>query len=233
MLKDISWRYFDFWLLGAVVLATAFGTTMIRSAVAGNEELLPLINRQIYFALVGLVADLRCCGHRLPLLDGALPSHFHCDEHPVVFPVPERAGGVSVRRAGSRWACCSSSRPSLPRSPPSSCWRVTSIGPRTGRATCAGSWSLPVGDGLAIWILLQPNLSNVVVLMVILASLLWFNGIQIKHLPCSAASALLLIGSIVALSVAASASPFCRSISSSASPISSCPTRKCDLRRDL
>jgi cell division protein FtsW (lipid II flippase) len=55
MLKDISWRYFDFWLLGAVVLATAFGTTMIRSAVAGNEELLPLSNRQIYFALVGIV----------------------------------------------------------------------------------------------------------------------------------------------------------------------------------
>src|SRR5512134_3009162 len=51
----ISWRYFDFWLLGTVVLATAFGTTMIRSAVAGNEELIPLINRQIYFALAGLV----------------------------------------------------------------------------------------------------------------------------------------------------------------------------------
>ena len=55
MLKDLSWRYFDFWLLGAVVLATAFGTTMIRSAVAANEELVPLINRQIYFALAGIV----------------------------------------------------------------------------------------------------------------------------------------------------------------------------------
>src|SRR4030095_14223812 len=55
MLRNISWRYFDFWLLGTVVLATAFGTTMIRSAVAGNEVLLPLINRQIYFALVGLL----------------------------------------------------------------------------------------------------------------------------------------------------------------------------------
>ena len=53
MLRSISWRYFDFWLLGAVVLATAFGTTMIRSAVAGNEELVPLINRQIYFAAGG------------------------------------------------------------------------------------------------------------------------------------------------------------------------------------
>src|SRR5215510_10830207 len=55
MFRNISWRYFDFWLLGAVVLATAFGTTMIRSAVAGNEGLVPLINRQIYFALVGIV----------------------------------------------------------------------------------------------------------------------------------------------------------------------------------
>src|SRR5574342_12647 len=52
MLRDISWRHFDFWLLGAIVLATAFGTTMIRSAVAGNEELVPLINRQIYFAVL-------------------------------------------------------------------------------------------------------------------------------------------------------------------------------------
>jgi cell division protein FtsW (lipid II flippase) len=55
MLRNISWRYFDFWLWGAVILATAFGTTMIRSAVAGNEVLLPLIERQIYFALIGLV----------------------------------------------------------------------------------------------------------------------------------------------------------------------------------
>src|ERR1041384_2188907 len=54
MLRGTSWRYFDFWLLGAVVLATAFGTTMIRSAVAGNEVLDPLINRQIYFAVLGL-----------------------------------------------------------------------------------------------------------------------------------------------------------------------------------
>jgi len=55
MLRDISWRHFDFWLLGAIVMATAFGTTMIRSAIAGNEVLLPLINRQILFASVGLV----------------------------------------------------------------------------------------------------------------------------------------------------------------------------------
>ena len=55
MLRGLSWRNFDFLLLGAVVLASAFGVTMIRSAIAGNEELLLLPTRQMYFAIVGVV----------------------------------------------------------------------------------------------------------------------------------------------------------------------------------
>ena len=55
---------------------------------------------------------------------------------------------------------------------------------------------------LGIWILLQPNLSNVVVLMVILASLLWFNGIQLKHIAIFGGVAVLAIGSVVTLSAA-------------------------------
>src|SRR5215510_10689843 len=53
-MRGLSWRNFDFLLLGAVVLASAFGAMMIRSAIAGNEGLLPPGNRQIYFALVGV-----------------------------------------------------------------------------------------------------------------------------------------------------------------------------------
>ncbi len=54
--------------------------------------------------------------------------------------------------------------------------------------------------GLGIWILLQPNLSNVVVLMVILGSLLWFNGIRMKHLAIFAFIGVLLVGVIVTFS---------------------------------
>ena len=53
-----NWRYFDFWLLGAVVLLTILGVTMIRSAVAGNIELLTetnLVQRQLIFAVAGFV----------------------------------------------------------------------------------------------------------------------------------------------------------------------------------
>lgn len=55
MTRGLSWRNFDFILLGAIVLASSFGTAMIRSAVAGNEVLQPLITRQVYFALLGVV----------------------------------------------------------------------------------------------------------------------------------------------------------------------------------
>lgn len=37
------------------LLASSFGAAMIRSAVAGNEVLQPLIMRQVYFALLGIV----------------------------------------------------------------------------------------------------------------------------------------------------------------------------------
>jgi len=51
-----TWRYFDYWLLGAVAVLIIFGVAMIDSAVAGNAELVELnvVNRQIMFALAGL-----------------------------------------------------------------------------------------------------------------------------------------------------------------------------------
>ena len=55
-----SWRYFDFWLLGAVAILTIFGIAMIRSAIADNIELaeLDLVRRQIIFVVIGFVVIL-------------------------------------------------------------------------------------------------------------------------------------------------------------------------------
>ena len=55
-MRGISWRYFDFLLLGAVALLTIFGITMIRSAIAGNIELIEgnTVQKQIIFAIGGL-----------------------------------------------------------------------------------------------------------------------------------------------------------------------------------
>ena len=56
-MRPISWRYFDFWLLGAVAFLTIFGVTMIQSAIAGNIELVEAntVVKQIIFAGGGLV----------------------------------------------------------------------------------------------------------------------------------------------------------------------------------
>src|SRR5512137_2073371 len=55
MFRSNFWRHFDFWLLGAVIIALVFGVTMIRSAIAGNENLASLVPRQMIFGGIGFV----------------------------------------------------------------------------------------------------------------------------------------------------------------------------------
>jgi len=181
MLRDISWRYFDFLLLGAVVLATAFGTTMIRSAVAGNEGLLPLINRQIYFALAGIVLIfiVAAIDYRywmalyrpiyivilifLVTLTGFGQTAFGAQrwfQVGVLFLQPTEFAKIVAILVLARYFGVTQNRPRDVR------WAVGAV-----------LWA----SGIIVMILLQPNLSNVVVLSVILASMLWFNGVQVKH----------------------------------------------------
>jgi len=182
MLRDIPWRYFDFWLLGAVVLATAFGTTMIRSAVAGNEVLLPLINRQIYFALLGLVVIfvVASIDYRYwlalyrPMYFGIMVFLFALSsvgqvafgaqrwfQVGVLFLQPTEFAKIVVIIVLARY------------------FEQVQNEPRDLRWIFNGFlWTF----GLMFWILIQPNLSNVVVITVIFAAMLWINGLQIKHL---------------------------------------------------
>src|ERR1051326_3544181 len=194
MLRNISWRYFDFWLLGAVVLATAFGTTMIRSAVAGNEGLLPLINRQIYFAILGIV---------LIFVLGAIDYRYWMSLYRIIFVVISILLIALYLSATAVFGAARWFQVGVLFVQPTEFAKIAAIlllaryfdktqnDPRTFRwLIVAFMWTM----GLGIWILLQPNLSNVVVLMVILAALLWFNGVQIKHL--------LVIGGVLTLLVA-------------------------------
>jgi len=208
MLKDISWRYFDFWLLGAVVLATAFGTTMIRSAVAGNEVLEPLINRQIYFALLGVVVIfvVAAIDYRywmalyrpmygvilifLITLTGFGQTAFGAQrwfQVGVLFLQPTEFAKIVAILVLARYFDATENRPRDVR------WLAGAI-----------LWA----SGIIGLILLQPNLSNVVVLSVILGSMLWFNGMQIKHMIVVGAIGALLLGSVVGLTAIGIRIPF-------------------------
>lgn len=208
MLKDISWRYFDFWLLGAVILATAFGTTMIRSAVAGNEVLQPLINRQIYFALLGVVVIFMVAAidyrywmalYRpmygvtlvfLITLTGFGQTAFGAQrwfQVGVLFLQPTEFAKIVAILALARYFDATENRPRDLR------WLIGAV-----------LWA----SGIILMILLQPNLSNVVVLSVILGTLLWFNGMQIKHMLLVGAVGIVLLGTVVGLTVAGIKIPF-------------------------
>ncbi len=200
MLKNISWRYFDFWLLGAVILATAFGTTMIRSAIAGNEELLPYVDRQIYFALLGIV---------LIFVLGAIDYRYWMALYIPIFAVMSALLFFLFLSAQAVFGAARWFQVGVLFVQPTEFAKLAAIlllaryfdktqnRPRDLRWIMgAFIWVM----GLGIWILLQPNLSNVVVLMVILGSLLWFNGIQLKHLALFAFVGVFLVGTVVALS---------------------------------
>lgn len=208
MLRDTSWRYFDFWLLGAVVLATTFGTTMIRSAVAGNEELVLLPNRQIYFAVAGLVLifvvasiDYRnwmALYRPIAVVMGLLLFALFLSAQAVfgaarwfqvgvLFVQPTEFAKIAAILLLARY------------------FEKTQNEPRTLRWIFGAFYWVMI---LAIWILLQPNLSNVVVMMVLLGSLLWFNGIQLKHLLLLGGVGALAVGAVVLLSVLGIRIPF-------------------------
>jgi rod shape determining protein RodA len=208
MLRDISWRYFDFWLLGAVVLATAFGTTMIRSAVAGNEVLLPLINRQIYFALIGLVLIFIVAA-----IDYRYWIALYLPMYTVIFILLLTLTGFGQTVFGAqRWF-----QVGVLFLQPTEFAKIVAIIAlaRYFDVTQNQPRDLKWLRGALLWasgiiglILLQPNLSNVVVLSVILASLLWFNGLQIKHVLFIGAIGALALGTVVVLTVLGIRIPF-------------------------
>jgi rod shape determining protein RodA len=63
-------------------------------------------------------------------------------------------------------------------------------------------------SGIIIMILLQPNLSNVVVLSVILGAMLWFNGIQLKHVFITAGIGAIAVSVIFGLTFLGIRIPF-------------------------
>lgn len=60
--KRSVWRYFDIWLAAAVILLTAYGILMIRSAVTGAPALTGHPTRQFYWAVAGIIAMLVMAG---------------------------------------------------------------------------------------------------------------------------------------------------------------------------
>ncbi len=191
-MRGLSWRNFDFLLLGAVVLASAFGVMLIRSAIAGNENLAGYDARQAYFAAAGavVIVILASIDYRywlaihwpiyllmmvfLMSLSGLGQAAFGAQrwfQVGVLFIQPTEFAKLVIILVLARFFEKSHHDPRDWR------WLLQSL---------AWVW------GLVIWILLQPNLSNVIVAMFIWGSMIWMNRVPIRQLALLVLTALLV-----------------------------------------
>ena len=183
-MREISWRHFDFWLLGAVALLTIFGITMIQSAIAGNIELIEAntVQKQIVFAVSGFVVMIIVAMIDYRLLAAlSRPLYFGMA---ILLAVLNLVGGPLF--GSTRWFRLG---PILIQ--PSELAKIVMIVVLADFFTQNRDrihevqtiirsflWAL----GLTIWIVLQPDLSTSIVIFVIWAALLWAAGLELKHL---------------------------------------------------
>ena len=193
MLKNISWRHFDFWLFGAVVLAIAFGIAMIDSAVAGNAELAGYPARQAVFGGIGLVVIVLVAsidynywlalyrsiyGGMMVLLiflymsARAVFGAARWFRLGAIFIQPTELAKLVIILILARY------------------FEKTKNEPRDLRWIVGSAlWTASI----AILILLQPNLSNVIVIMAIWSVMIWMSGLRMKHLVTFAGGGLALV----------------------------------------
>jgi rod shape determining protein RodA len=178
---NINWRHFDFWLLGAVALLILFGVTMIRSAISGNIELAGYDTRQLIFAGIGMVAII---------IVTAIDYHFWASISSTLYVVTVIALaallGVSAVFGSSRWFSLV-----VVNVQPSELAKIVLIlvlaqfftqNQHRMDDVRTVIRSFISAMGITIWIVLQPNLSTSIVMMVIWFALLWAAGLRVKHL---------------------------------------------------
>lgn len=179
------WRYFDFWLLGAVTILVIIGITMIRSAVAGNIELTTttdLVSRQIIFALIGFAILIGTAS-----IDYHLWASINRQLYIGMIMALLALNIIGNALFGSaRWF-----QTALVNIQPSEFAKIVLIlvlgyyFAQHMHEMENPKWtfrSFFLMMGLTIWVLLQPNLSTSIVLVVLWAVLLWIAGLPIKNL---------------------------------------------------
>ncbi|KAA3648853.1 MAG: rod shape-determining protein RodA [Chloroflexi bacterium] len=195
------WRHFDFWLMGAMALLIIIGVAMIQSSIAGNIELVEnnTTGRHIIFALVGFAAIIVAT-----MMDYHLwvtISRILYALVAILFFVILIAGEAAFGSARFLDLVFFTIQPSELAKLTIIILLADFFQKHQGRV---GDLSVVVRSGLltaflVVLIILQPDLSTSIVLMVIWFALLWAAGLQMKHLALFA---------VVGLVVAAVAIPF-------------------------
>lgn len=181
----LTWRHFDFLLLGAVVVLVIFGVTMIRSAVAGNIELTTetnLVTRQIGFALFGFV---------VVFLTAAIDYHLWASLSRTLYLGTAAALAILNVVAAAIFGSARWFQVLQFNIQPSEIAKIVIILVLADFFTRNREkihnlrfivQSLLYTFGIVVWIILQPNLSTSIVILVVWFALLWAAGLQLRQL---------------------------------------------------
>lgn len=185
------WKYYDYWLFGTVILLCTFGVAMIRSAIAGNEILAPLVSRQMIFIGISLVVILitAMVDYHYWYSLSRLMYGFAVLSLVTIFVYGE------ARFGSARWVDTG-----LILIQPSELAKIIMIlvlaaffasQREAPRDLLWVGKSLAITFGVTIWILLQPNLSTSIVMFVMWFSMMWVSGLPPKYLAIFGMVALL------------------------------------------
>jgi rod shape determining protein RodA len=208
MQKRELWRHFDYWLFGAVIILCIFGVAMIRSAVAGNETLGGIVRSQMVWIAISLVVIL---------IAAAVDYHYWLSLSPLMYlfafvmlMVLFTVGLVSF--GAKRWISAG-----LFNIQPSEIAKIVMIivlaayfsnnrdKPRDLRWIAK---SFIITAVMVVGILLQPNLSMSLVILVLWFSMMWISGLPTKYLGLFAIIAVVGILLFIALLATGTEIPF-------------------------
>lgn len=208
MEKREIWRHFDYLLFGAVIILCIFGVAMIRSAVAGNEQLSGLPQSQMIWIGVSLVVIL---------LAAWVDYHYWFSLSNLMYWIAIALLLVifaigTVSFGAARWI-----QTGLFNIQPSEIAKIVMIivlaayfsrhkdSPRDLR-WIAQSFIMTMF--MVLWILLQPNLSMSLVIIVLWFSMMWVSGLPTKYLIMIGAGLVLMAVVFVAVLGSGAKIPF-------------------------
>lgn len=192
MFRSGFWRHFDFWLLGAVIVALVFGVTMILSAIAGNENLATLVPRQMIFGGIGFVVIILASAIDYRFWSGAIVPMYVVI---VLFLLLLFVIG-GARFGATRWI-----ETGLVSIQPTELAKIVVIIALANyfakNADVRRNWGwlfkgLMIALFIAGLIFIQPNLSNVIVIMALWVAMTWEGGLELKHLGIMVLAGLVL-----------------------------------------
>lgn len=182
MFRSERWQHFDFWLLGAVFLALVFGVAMIRSAIGCNDSLLELVQRQMIFAALGFTVILIVSLIDYRFWSGAVVWMYLVI---LIFLL------ALYLTAGQRFGATRWIETGLVSIQPTELAKIVIIlslaafFAKNINEPHKWKWmakSLAIAGVIAGMIFIQPNLSNVIVIIVIWGMMVWVNGVELKEM---------------------------------------------------